>query len=146
MAATCVIANAMAQNRSRKITGSLPMSLLRGVGLACVLIIIILSLLPGPERPHTGLTGQTEHVVAYSATAVFLGLGYQTRQARVAILLFLALLAATMELAQYWIPGRHSQIIDFVAGSVGASLGISLVAISDFLYQRRHRSTSQKGL
>jgi VanZ family protein len=50
--------------------------------------------------------------------------------------LFLALLAATMELAQYWIPGRHSQLIDFVAGSVGAGVGISLLAIIDRFYRR----------
>jgi VanZ family protein len=66
-------------------------------------------------------------------TAVFLGMGYSTGRARAGIVLFLALLAATMELAQYWIPGRHSQLIDFVAGSVGASLGIIVLAVIDRL-------------
>jgi VanZ family protein len=82
-----------------------------------------------------------EHVAAYCATAFFLGLGYSTGRARISIVLFLALLAATMELAQYWIPGRHSQLIDFVAGSVGAGLGISLVAIIDRLFPRRPQLT-----
>jgi VanZ family protein len=100
----------------------------------CVSVIIILSLLPGPERPHTGLPGKIEHVVAYCATAVFLGLGYSTGRARVGIVLFLPLLAATMELAQHWIPGRHSQLIDFVAGLVGASLGIIVLSIIDRLH------------
>jgi VanZ family protein len=33
-------------------------------------------------------------------------------------------LAATLELAQRWIPGRHPQFIDFAAGVVGACLGM----------------------
>jgi hypothetical protein len=70
------------------------MSLFRVAGLTGTLTLVVLSLLPGSERPHTGLPGQLEHVIAYCATAVFLGLGYSTARARVGVVLFLALLAA----------------------------------------------------
>jgi hypothetical protein len=50
------------------------------------------------------------------------------------VVLFLALLAAALELAQHWIPGRHSPLIDFVASSVGAGLGIVALAIKDRWY------------
>ena len=50
----------------------------RAIGLACVAAIIVLSLLPGDERPHTGASGQIEHAIAYFGTAVFLALGFRT--------------------------------------------------------------------
>ena len=115
------------------------MSLFRVAGLTCTLTLVVLSLLPGSERPQTGLPGQIEHVIAYCATAVFLGLGYSTARARVGVVLFLALLAAALELAQHWIPGRHSQLIDFVASSAGAGLGIVALAIRDRWYRLPQR-------
>jgi VanZ family protein len=60
-------------------------------------------------------------------------------RARFGIVLFLILLAAALELAQHWIPGRHSQLIDFVASSIGASLGIVALAIRDRLHPPRRR-------
>jgi VanZ family protein len=115
------------------------MSLFRVAGLTCTLTLVVLSLLPGSERPHTGLPGQIEYVIAYCATAFFLGLRYSTARARVGVVLFLALLAAALELAQHWIPGRHSQIIDFVASSAGAGLGIVAVVIKDRWYRLSQR-------
>jgi len=115
------------------------LSLFRVPGLACTLTLIVLSLLPGSERPRTGLPGQIEHIIAYCATAICLGLGYSTARARVGVILLLALLAAALELAQHWIPGRHSQLIDFVASSVGAGLGIVALAIRDRWYALSQR-------
>jgi hypothetical protein len=52
----------------------------RAIGLACVAVIMVLSLLPADERPHTGSSGQLEHTVAYFGTAVFLAAGFRKRQ------------------------------------------------------------------
>jgi hypothetical protein len=38
------------------------LSLIRAVGWACIVALVILSLVAGGERPHTGLPGQIEHV------------------------------------------------------------------------------------
>jgi VanZ family protein len=43
----------------------------------------------------------------------------------------LVLLAAVLEMAQLWQPGRHSQFIDFAASSAGACLGMLAVAVVD---------------
>ena len=107
------------------------LSLLRAVGWACVVAIVMLSLVPGSERPYTGLPGQIDHVIAYCGTAGLLGLGYPTTKVRFEIVAMLALLAAVLEVAQLWVPGRHSQFIDFAMSSGGACLGISIVAIVD---------------
>src|SRR5262249_35911917 len=91
----------------------------------------MLSLVPGNERPHTGLTGQFDHVIAYCGTAGLLGLGYPTTKVRFEIVAMLALLAAVLEVAQLWVPGRHSQFIDFAMSSGGACFGMLAAAIAD---------------
>jgi hypothetical protein len=105
--------------------------LFRTAGWACVVAIVVLSVVPGNERPHTGMPGQIEHVIAYCGTAILLGLGYPTAKARFGLVAMLALLAAALEVIQLWIPGRYSQFIGFAAGSAGACLGMLAVAVLD---------------
>jgi VanZ family protein len=103
------------------------------IGLACVAVIIVLSLLPGDERPHTGLAGQIEHGVAYFGTAVFLALGFRTIRDRVAAVSLLVGLAGVLEVIQRVIPGRHSQVIDWFASSSGAGFGVLAVLLMERL-------------
>jgi VanZ family protein len=106
----------------------------RAIGLACVAVIIVLSLVPGDERPHTGLAGQIEHALAYFGTAVFLTVGFRTMKDRVAAISLLVGLAAVLELMQRVIPGRHSQFIDWSASSLGAGAGmIAIILIERIL-------------
>jgi len=95
----------------------------RLTGRVCVVALIVLSLVPGNERPHTGFPGQIEHLVAYCGTSGLLALGYPTVRGRFRAVAMLVLLAATLEVVQQWVPGRHSQFIDFAASSAGACLG-----------------------
>jgi VanZ family protein len=100
------------------------------MGTACVVVLIVLSLLPGRDRPHAGSPGQFEHSAAYFATAVFLAVGFRTIRARFATIAFLVGLAATLEMFQLWVPRRHSQFIDVLASSDGAGFGaLAVVAI-----------------
>jgi len=45
-------------------------------------------------------------------------------QSRFGMIVMLISLAATLEVAQRWIPGRHSQFIDFAASVAGTCLGM----------------------
>ena len=110
-----------------------PVRLCRAIGFACVAAIIVLSLLPADERPHTGLAGQVEHAIAYFGTAVFLALGFRTMRDRVATISLLVGLAAVLELIQRLIPGRHSQFIDWFASSFGAGVGVLAVILMERL-------------
>jgi hypothetical protein len=105
------------------------MRLFRTIGLACIAAIIVLSLLPGDERPHTGLAGQFEHALAYFGTALFLTMGFRTTRNRVATISLLVGLAAVMELIQRMVPGRHSQFIDWFASSSGAGVGVFAIIL-----------------
>ena len=96
----------------------------RAVGWACVVAIVVVSLVPGDARPDTGLPGQIDHIIAYCGTAGLLGLGYPAAKSRFGMIVMLISLAATLEVAQRWIPGRHSQFIDFAASVAGTCLGM----------------------
>jgi VanZ family protein len=107
----------------------------RAMGLACSVALIVLSLLPGNERPHTGSPGQLEHIVAYFGTAVFLALGFRTISSRIVAVALLVGAAAVLEMIQRLIPGRHSQLIDWFASSLGAGVGVLAVALMERLQQ-----------
>jgi VanZ family protein len=107
-------------------------ALVRAVGFFGVLAIIVLSLVPGANRPHTGLPGAAEHFIAYCLAALALTLGFWSIVSRIAIASGLTLLAASMEILQLWVPGRHPAFMDAAASSLGALLGIAFGQI--FLY------------
>ncbi len=98
----------------------------RAAGFCGVLGIIILSLVPGVDRPHTGLPGEVEHFIAYCLTASALALGFRPLVFRVVLAIGLSLLAGSMEIFQYWVPGRHPAITDAIVSSLGGLLGLAI--------------------
>jgi VanZ family protein len=118
-----------------------PLAIVRAAGLIGVLAIIVLSLVPGADRPHTGLPGKVEHFIAYCSTASALAFGFRTRAAWIAIAVGLTLLATSMELLQLWVPGRHSAIGDAIVSSFGALMGVVLGGVAVFgLATQTHRT------
>jgi VanZ family protein len=109
------------------------LSFFRAGGWTCVAIIVALSLVPANERPYTGFPGQIDHIIAYCGAAGLLGLGYPTAKTRFGIVTMLALLAAALEVAQLWVPGRHSQFIDFAASTAGACVGMLAAGVVERL-------------
>ena len=94
----------------------------RAAGYAAILLIGVLSLVPGTLRPETGAPGQYEHLAAYLGAAALLALGSGTATRRWQAL-WLVPYAAALEIAQHFVPGRHSRFSDFAVSSAGAVLG-----------------------
>ena len=106
----------------------------RIAGWFLVAAIIVLSLLPGQHRPHSGAPGEFEHLFAYLVAAVVLGMGYPERKTQVKLAVFLVLLSGMMEICQFWIPERNSELAGFLGNSAGAIIGIiAAVAILSWL-------------
>jgi VanZ family protein len=103
--------------------------LFRCFGLLAVVLLGLLSLVPGTTRPHTGLPGQGEHYMAYLLTGLVLCLGFTVPKQRMGIALMLCIFAGLMEILQNLVPGRTPQMIDFVASSLGALSGILLCLV-----------------
>lgn len=99
--------------------------LVQWMSWVAVLGIIILSVVPGDVRPHTGAPGQGEHAIAYFLTAFLFGLRGNSPSQLVRIALILIAGTAVLETAQLWIPGRNSQVGDFVASSLGILVGLA---------------------
>ena len=95
-------------------------------GWLAVVTIIVLSLLPGNERPHTGTPGYIEHIAAYLITAALLTFGYNARYSLVIIAVALSALSGLMEILQLFILGRHAGVDDFAVSSLGAVVGTAL--------------------
>lgn len=86
---------------------------------SCLLILALLSWLPGDELPRTGLAGKFEHFVAYAGTMLIGGLAWSDRRRTPMLVGGLMSYAAIMELGQLVAPGRHASVWDFLAGTAG---------------------------
>lgn len=96
----------------------------RLAGHAGLLLIIILSLVPGSARPHTGAGGGIEHWVAYLLVGACYGLGLARRNPAVVAGLALALTAAILEVLQLFVPGRNAEFSGFASSAFGACTGL----------------------
>jgi VanZ family protein len=110
-----------------RVIASNAVEILQVAGYLAVLLIGVLSLLPGALRPQTGVPGQFEHLIAYFGASVVLAL-HADSSPRWSVSLLLVPYAGGLELAQLFIPGRHARLSDFLFNSIGAALG-AVVAI-----------------
>jgi VanZ family protein len=106
---------------------------------AVLIILAILSLVPGNERPHIFVSGQLEHVVAYALAAVVISIGINRPLHLLAIGFLLPAYAGALEFAQLWVPGRDPKLIDVAAGALGSSLAIASVYVIKKLWAPKQK-------
>jgi hypothetical protein len=96
--------------------------------------ILVLSLVPGDERPHSGLgSGQLEHALAYGIAGATIALAYRATRSRLLALLPFALGSAAFELLQNFVPDRGPKAIDALASASGLVLGVAIGAAASAL-------------
>ena len=108
--------------------------LFQAIGWLCVLAIIVLSLVAPAWRPVTFLPHDLEHLAIFIMTGFALGLGYPGRTAQ--HMAMLVIFAAAIELAQFYVPGRHPRLIDFLVDALGACAGAALAALATRLHTK----------
>jgi VanZ family protein len=98
---------------------------MRVAGVVCIILIVVLSLIPGRWQERTPLPGPVEHIIAYAGTAAILV--FAARRPRlltyVLVVVTLSAFSALMEELQHFSPGRDPQVIGYLASSFGALLG-----------------------
>ena len=99
----------------------------RAFGWLCVLAIVVLSLVAPSWRPVTILPHNLEHAAIFAITGLALGLGYPGRTLH--HMAMLVIFAAAIELAQFYAPGRHPQVIDFIVDALSGCAGAALAAL-----------------
>lgn len=110
--------------------------LARLTGGLAVLGIIVLSVIPGGNRPHSGLPGIAEHFVFYLGGAGLLALGYEKRVSAGVVALVLSLTAVILELAQLVIPHRDANLLDVLVSAAGAIVGAGLARLFVYVWRQ----------
>jgi VanZ family protein len=95
------------------------------LALAAWIALAVLSLVPGHDRPHTGLPGNLEHALAYALTALATTIGLP-RARGVAVVLALTIMCGAFEIFQLWIPGRGASGMTWIISSLSAGVGARL--------------------
>ncbi|MCM5559158.1 VanZ family protein [Pleomorphomonas sp. JP5] len=93
-------------------------------GVISFVVIAVLSVLPGADRPHVFSSGNVEHVLAYAGAAFFASSLPTLRGWRVVLLLSAASLL--FEGIQILIPGRGPGLDNWIASTLGAIVGLAL--------------------
>lgn len=90
----------------------------------CLAAIGALSLVTPTFRPVTILPHNAEHMAIFLLAGLLVGLGYPNRTAwHIAAL---TLFAGAVELAQFFTPGRHPRLEDFIVDALAAGVGVLL--------------------
>lgn len=90
----------------------------------CLAAIGVLSLVAPSLRPVTFLPHGLEHAAIFALAGLAIGLGYPNRMVR--NMLALTVFAGAIELAQFYAPGRHPRLSDFLVDALAACAGVAL--------------------
>jgi peptidoglycan/LPS O-acetylase OafA/YrhL len=120
-------------------------TLVRVVAWLAVLMIVMLSVVPGRMRPHAMASGHLEHFTAYFIAGSLLAIGYPRARQWVASAIILALCGGMLEIIQLWIPHRLSRMSDFLASVTGAWSGIIVIGAVMSLAALRGRKRLKPG-
>ena len=89
---------------------------------------------PPGLRPHSDLGQDGEHALAFILVGLAFGLAYPRR--RLVTTAVAVVLIGLLELMQFWAPGRHARLEDFVVDALTACIGFALAAIADWAMTR----------
>ena len=96
---------------------------------------------PPGLRPHASSLGQDgEHALAFVLIGLAFGLAY-TRNRLVTASVAVGL-TGVVELLQFWAPGRHARLEDFLVDALAACAGLAAAAAFDLIARRTQRSSA----
>jgi VanZ family protein len=93
---------------------------------------------PPQFRPHADLGQNGEHALAFVVVGLAFGLAY--RQQRTLTALVAVAMTGMIEILQFWAPGRHARLSDFVVDALGACAGFAIAAALDRVSRRPQTS------
>jgi VanZ family protein len=94
---------------------------------------------PPTLRPHSELSQNGEHALAFLLVGLAFGLAYSGRRLLTSAISILMI--GVLELLQLWMPGRHARLADFVVDALAACVGLALIGAFDWATQRLGWST-----
>jgi len=96
-----------------------------------VVVIVVLSVVPGSVRPHVLGNDRAEHFIAYLVAGSLFAIGYVRPLQLLSSGVMLTLCAGALEFVQLLIPGRLASPRDFIVSTIGAWIGfLTVVAVA----------------
>jgi VanZ family protein len=95
---------------------------------------------PPRFRPHSDLGQNGEHALAFILVGLAFGLAYPRHRLLTAVIA--VVMIGTLEILQFWTPGRHARLEDFVVDAAAACAGLAIAAMLDWAVQRMRRTGS----
>jgi VanZ family protein len=90
---------------------------------------------PPRYRPHAHLGQDGEHALAFILIGLAFGLAYPRHRLLTTIVAIV--MTGALEVAQFWAPGRHARLEDFIVDALAACVGFAVAAAVDWLGHRR---------
>jgi VanZ family protein len=115
-------------------------TILRLIAWGLAAAVTFATLGPPRYRPHADLGQNGEHALAFVLVGLAFGLAY--RKSRLMTALIGVTLTGAIEVLQFWAPGRHARMADFVVDATAACAGIALAAALEWIANRKRPQTS----
>jgi len=113
---------------------------LRVIAWALAAAVTFATLGPARLRPHADLGQNGEHALAFVLVGLAFGLAY--RRNRLLTTLVAIVMTGAIEIMQFWAPGRHARLSDFVVDALAACAGLAAAAALDWFVSRDRPQTS----
>jgi VanZ family protein len=114
--------------------------LLRLIAWGLAAAVTFASLGPPRYRPHADIGQNGEHALAFVLVGLAFGLAYRSN--RLITALAAVVMIGAIEVLQFWVPGRHARLSDFVVDALAACAGLTVVAALDWIVSRTRPQTS----
>jgi VanZ family protein len=95
---------------------------------------------PPRFRPHSNLGQDGEHALAFILVGVAFGLAYTRNRLLTAGIAVVTI--GVIEILQFWAPGRHARLEDFVVDALAALAGLAAAAVFDWVRRTRLSSNA----
>jgi VanZ family protein len=96
---------------------------------------------PPEYRPHSILGQDGEHALAFVLLGMAFGVAY-TRNRLLTAAIAVGL-TGLIEILQFWAPGRHARLEDFVVDALAACVGLAAAAVYDWTVKRTQRPSAR---
>ena len=114
--------------------------ILRLVAWGLAAAVTFATLGPPRYRPHADLGQNGEHALAFVLVGLAFGLAYRSNRIITAVASVVVI--GAIEVLQFWAPGRHARLSDFVVDALAACAGLTVVAALDWVVTRNRPQTS----
>lgn len=95
---------------------------------------------PPRLRPHSDLSQNGEHALAFVLLGLAFGLAYTRHRLLTAVIAVGGI--GLIEILQFWAPGRHARLEDFIVDALAACAGLAVAAALVWIFERSRQANA----